>query len=85
MNVIDNFEVKISVYPNPAKDYINIYLPKDEHQYIVELIDFSGRVLSQIHNVGHMVNIPRMSKGVYYVHVKNNLNQSMYFEKVLVL
>ena len=63
----------IRIYPNPAKDVINISFNNNELQVNkIELIDLSGRVLMQVPvNNETLVSIPRgdLQKGVYFVRV----------------
>jgi len=71
------FEVKVlelvfqlTVYPNPAKDYINI--PKD---FIIK--DIQSRVL--IKGKKGRINIDKLDKGVYFIIMEN---QTVKFNKI---
>jgi len=59
----------IKIYPNPAKEFVNIELPEKGDIY---LIDISGRVAISLTDVAEKVLIPvsDLERGMYLIHVK---------------
>ncbi|MEP6949807.1 MAG: lamin tail domain-containing protein [Ginsengibacter sp.] len=72
-----NYLVVIS--PNPAKDFINIFLTKNSNSPVtIQLIDINGRIVSSINtnDVSIKMNVQKLSSGTYFVKViaGNNVN-----------
>lgn len=69
----------IAVYPNPAKDEINIYnnIPRSKGQYKYSIFNVSGQVLStgSLQSGTNTVGISGLSTGVYLLKVFNGLEQ----------
>jgi hypothetical protein len=59
----------VSVYPNPAKDVLNI--STSATQYEIEVVDMLGRVVIT-ENSKPTINISDLTKGVYFVKVTQN-------------
>lgn len=63
------------IYPNPAKNYINLRLNNSAK---IKISDFSGRILlEQMYNPGlNRINIERFSSGIYILQIteKNKFN-----------
>ncbi|WP_294292044.1 M28 family peptidase [uncultured Chryseobacterium sp.] len=59
----------VNVYPNPAKDYLNVELPKHIKNFRLEIADMNGRLLSN-HENETRVNVSGLSNGAYMVTVK---------------
>jgi hypothetical protein len=87
INMLDrNNEIKISVYPNPATDVLNINLSnanlKNSHLCITNV---SGQQLLNTSMIGAdaKINIEDLSNGVYFVTItnQNGLNQTVKFVK----
>lgn len=53
-----------TIYPNPAKDFLNIKLPKNPKTFSFELIDLLGHSLLKTENQTK-INVSGISKGVY--------------------
>lgn len=60
----------IKVYPNPAKDYLQVEVPKTIKNFNLELSDMSGRLLLNIENETK-VNVSGVPDGAYLVTVKS--------------
>ena len=72
----NNFENNISVYPNPAVDFINIdFKSIRNNQVKIELIDNAGKsVLNKILDVNndiHAIDISQLTSGFYYLQISN--------------
>lgn len=59
---------KIAVFPNPAKDVLNLQLPDNNAQFLVEINDISGKLILKEHNK-KQIDISKLSKGIYLVTV----------------
>ena len=71
---MDNTKTGISIYPNPARSYVNIISdkPEDLNGAILTIVDMAGKVtLKQtlLANYQQQINISALSKGMYIVHV----------------
>lgn len=70
---------QIAVYPNPAKDEINIYnnIPRNKGQYKYSIFNMSGQVISSDNLLsGHnAVRISGLATGAYLLKVFNGLEQ----------
>lgn len=62
-NTINEWE-EATIYPNPAKDFLNIKLPKKPKTFSFELIDLLGHSFLKTENQTK-INISGISKGVY--------------------
>jgi hypothetical protein len=57
-----------SIYPNPTRNELNLQLTPDYNNYMLEVMDVSGRkmMVEQFNNTGHyQLNTSRLSEGVY--------------------
>ena len=68
--------VEVSVYPNPATNYVNVEVLSDEaQQFTASVVDMMGKTVytDQIgHNGGNQIyTIPvnTLAKGVYFLHL----------------
>lgn len=61
----------IKIYPNPAKDILNIELPSNIKNFSVEINDMSGKLISAYENE-RKINVSKLSKGVYMCTVKSD-------------
>lgn len=68
------------IYPNPAKDVVNISVPNTE-KYEITLIEPSGKVLIKDNNK-KQINTSKISNGLYYLILKTP-KQSVY-ETVII-
>ena len=67
---------QLRIYPNPAKAFINVEMPEtmQKENTIINVIDFSGKVVDQIKvNAGSnsfiRLNVSVLARGSYIVHV----------------
>lgn len=67
-SINDNGSGKIKIFPNPARDIINIYLPTDE-ECTIELYDIKGSsVYRQKHNTQNIaISCANYKKGTYKI------------------
>lgn len=65
----------VKVYPNPAKDVLNVELPKKVKNFSLEITDVSGRTLFSVQNQTK-VNVSSLVNGTYLCTVKTD-NESV--------
>jgi len=65
----------VKVYPNPAKDVLNVELPKKIKDFSLEITDLSGRTLFSVQNQTK-VNVSGLVNGTYLCTVKSD-NESV--------
>lgn len=71
-NISDSDNAKISVYPNPAREFINISnLESSVDLYILRIFDLTGRLyLETRFNPDYNSNIPvNLNSGIYFIQV----------------
>lgn len=79
---------KVSVWPNPANNIINIHIASVSGLYQVMLFDINGRNVFQEKintdgsNLEYVLNTKQFSKGVYILKIKNN--NSIYNQKIIL-
>jgi len=77
---VDDLELKnqISIYPNPSSDFLHISNINEEN-YVLEIIDFSGKKIKTIEVTSGEVeiSISDLSKGSYFVVINNRLIQKI--------
>lgn len=71
---MNNMKTGISIYPNPARSYINLNSnkPEDLNGAILTIVDMAGKVtLKQtlLPNNQQQINVSALSKGMYIVHI----------------
>lgn len=64
---------KVSVYPNPATDYVNVAIPAGSE---IKLYDMVGRQLISIPQTSHKerLNISSFDQGMYFLQVEHEGN-----------
>ncbi len=78
-NNISSFQYSqssINIYPNPAKDQLNVTINDDDIKIdFVTILDLSGKVLfsEKTENTSIIINLNGISKGIYFVKV-NTIN-----------
>lgn len=77
LGVTDVNKTKIQIYPNPAKDVVN--LKSDNPIRSVEIYDSLGRIVKN--EVSKTINISELVKGIYFLKVKTDSGESI--EKII--
>lgn len=64
----NNLSSTISVYPNPAVNYITVKGLEDAN---LQIVDLSGRVYQSLDNIksGQRVSVSHLSPGIYFVYL----------------
>ncbi len=72
--VNENTSENISVFPNPAKDILNIN--NLTHESTLYIYDLSGQILiiNDLKEINNKVNISKLPKGIYFCKVLGNNN-----------
>ena len=81
---INEFESKlISVYPNPAKDLINIELNNLSEMSKIEMYDVIGKLVYSVQTKDSLIpiNVNELNNGVYTIRIINN--QSSYLKRFI--
>ena len=78
IDVIHNNATAFSIYPNPAKNFINLNVADVAVADAVSIYDTKGHLIQQWHNyqVNQPINISNFSKGTYLVRIKIKDNTS---------
>ncbi|MFV0501473.1 MAG: DUF4465 domain-containing protein [Bacteroidales bacterium] len=80
INLINDKPISFNVYPNPAKNYINISTKHIEDKYSIILYNIQGKEIlrKEFNSVNdNIVDISNLSKGVYLVQIISNNRLSM--------
>jgi len=70
----NELSAKIGIYPNPAKDVINIALDAtiDNSNVVIALYDIQGRVISQHNTFVDKIDVSNLSSGIYMLNVSKD-------------
>ncbi|WP_313600325.1 S8/S53 family peptidase [Epilithonimonas vandammei] len=77
LGVDDVKQTKIQIYPNPAKDIVNV--KTDDLIKSIEIYDSLGRIIKS--EVSKTINITELDKGIYFLKVKTASGESI--EKII--
>ena len=83
VGVVDNDDVKINFFPNPAKYYINLEIDNNLNSFY-EIIDMRGETLLSgtfLNTV--QIDFKNLSNGSYFIKVKNS--SKSYTKKLSIL
>jgi PKD repeat protein len=84
VEVEENPQQAVTVYPNPASKEMNLTLNTSNQQVAVKLINALGKVVyeEKVNTAKHSINVSRIPAGMYFLAVEgNNLN---YTQKVTI-
>jgi len=73
---------KISFYPNPTQDYLNIEFEKNRGVIHLELLDLGGKLIlqEQTDKTSHQLYLNPLSPGVYFLLVLDQENRKQTFK-----
>ncbi len=70
---LSNLNREVSVYPNPAKQMVNVSIPalSGKEQVFVSIIDMTGKVVSTTNIVGNntQLDLSGFNKGLYFINL----------------
>ena len=75
----------VSISPNPAKDFINIYVTKDDNGLLnINVIDLAGKIVRSTKSTAKSIRISTagLAKGLYFVNIRDNDNS--YTQKIII-
>ena len=77
---IEDYESAITVYPNPAKDYVNVEINGDLDIANIALYDIQGRPVETRHGTSlqtktYRLDIADLPAGTYFLHLKTSNNR----------
>ena len=86
-NVMSMSAEKVSVYPNPVRDFLNIeFSETTDESRSLQIFDLSGKIclMKRLESGVHTMNIPiDLSPGVYFIKVVTG-NFAVFNQKVIV-
>jgi hypothetical protein len=76
VSVIYNERSAITIYPNPAKDYIHVDGVKEG--MAIEIIDASGKLVKRfVTNSSNKYMVSDLHKGVYFIKINDKKNATV--------
>ena len=78
---------KLTVFPNPVSQFLNVSLENIAQGSQIEIIDLSGQILYDYithDNTSHIINVNHITPGVYYLRVAHSSNKT-YYKKIMIL
>ncbi len=80
----EQFNLDVSVYPNPADTYIKIELPEENDSYKIDIINLSGQVVYSEQSNSNKLNIQTsdLSQGIYLLNIQSE--NKVYTSKLIV-
>ncbi|MXV39220.1 T9SS type A sorting domain-containing protein [Flavobacteriaceae bacterium Ap0902] len=82
---LEKIEESIEVYPNPARDYVNILIHQPFKSADLQIVDMAGAIVQEntIKQKLTPINIMQLSTGIYILKIK--IIDQMYTKKVIKL
>ena len=78
----------ITIYPNPAKDWIHINIPENRNAvaYRYQIIDLTGRMMINGTSKEKQLNIPvhQLSRGMYLIKIFDNKGLEILTDKIII-
>lgn len=65
-----NSAIKINIYPNPVKHYLNIQT--NDKIMSIEIFDLNGRILQNIISSETKINVSNLKKGIYIIKINTS-------------
>jgi hypothetical protein len=68
-----NFDVEISISPNPASDWINVSADVSFNSVSYQILDITGRVVAsnKLQSKSNLIDISKFSEGTYIIRIGN--------------
>ena len=82
---VSNFEKNISIYPNPATDFITVNYEFQKYNTGIAIYDLSGRLirLTTLSNNNNIIDVSKL-KGVYIVNLIDEYGKKNGYRKLIV-
>ena len=78
---------RVIVYPNPAKDYVNLRIPLGNTEgVVIKIFDMAGKEIKSQNSIAPVFrfNIADLAEGVYYLNVYSSNNHRLHSEKIII-
>ena len=69
-NVIEEYENKFNIYPNPVNDILVI--DTDEEIAEINIYNIVGISVFKVNNIKHDINVSDFAEGVYFISIKTD-------------
>jgi len=82
-NTFEYFQEKVSIYPNPSSNIINLMI-NDNSELNVSIIDVNGKVIMKANNIvgSNVFDIESFDSGIYFLKFENiNIN---FYKKIII-
>ncbi|MGB3947461.1 MAG: choice-of-anchor tandem repeat GloVer-containing protein [Bacteroidia bacterium] len=85
--VSNDLETRISMYPNPTKDYLTVVFPNKQSRTKINIIDVLGKEIKSINVTGNQLIIEtnELKAGIYFMEIieegKNFISKKIIIEK----
>tara|TARA_R110000868_G_scaffold321556_1_gene582560 strand:+ start:379 stop:1857 length:1479 start_codon:yes stop_codon:yes gene_type:complete len=68
---------KVTIFPNPAKGKVNIYIPSDKES-VIRLVDSNGRIIKEISVKGRFpqIDISTLSNNIYFIQISGEYHST---------
>ncbi|UPT70871.1 MAG: T9SS type A sorting domain-containing protein [Flavobacterium sp. JAD_PAG50586_2] len=67
--------IQFSVFPNPAKSFLNLQMSKDIFIDKVTITDLTGKIIIQQTKNNNVINTENLSGGIYFIHAFSGENK----------
>lgn len=74
-------DLEVKVYPNPSRDYVNVFIGNAEVPESIEMRTHGGRVIQQLKNTSS-IDINGVAAGVYLLRIQHE--GSSFYEQIIV-
>ena len=82
-SAINDFNEKISIYPNPVVNQINFKFTS-EQSHLISLFDITGKLVDEIltNDSNYNLSVKRYKQGIYFLKIENKDN--LFFKKIII-
>jgi len=74
LSIKESEKTTLKIYPNPAKEKINLVFSDDIEIQNIQLLDMTGKVVKTCESLFNEINIQGIEKGIYLLSVKTKDN-----------
>lgn len=69
----------IKIFPNPAKDFLNIEGLDAKKKYVLSITDMQGNILytTNAQSSKYLLSLPVLAKGIYYLKISDGKNETV--------
>ena len=83
-NFVNNNDIQVELFPNPAEDQLNLILP-DYSNYNIKIFNLQGQKLIEkfSNNKEVLIDISLLEKGTYLLNIKSVINQRTITKQII--